>query len=173
MGAPRVRPVFYRALHGDPAAFHAALTRALTDTARPIRGQAFADVSILRIRDDQRHFWSPVLHLSVDHRTPEAWQLRGRFSPSSPVWTGFLAVYLVLACLACAAVSWGCAQWILDQTPWALWGVVVAVVLAAFTAGAAFIGQGLGAEDMYRLRCFVDEVAEGAGGVPSEGGRVG
>jgi hypothetical protein len=32
----------------------------------------------------------------------------------------------------------------------------------AFTYGAVFIGQGLGSEEMYRLRSFVDDCVEGA-----------
>ena len=36
-----------------------------------------------------------------------------------------------------------------------------AVALIAFIYGAAFIGQGLGAEDMYELRSFVDRIADG------------
>jgi hypothetical protein len=33
---------------------------------------------------------------------------------------------------------------------------VASAVLAAFVYGATFIGQGLGAEEMYRLRAYLD-----------------
>ena len=36
----------------------------------------------------------------------------------------------------------------------------IVLLLAGFTYGAAFIGQGLGAEDMYALRTFVEHVAD-------------
>jgi len=45
----------------------------------------------------------------------------------------------------------------LGMPAWGFLGVPVALALAAFTYGAAFIGQGLGAEEMYVLRSFVDE----------------
>ena len=38
-------------------------------------------------------------------------------------------------------------------------GALLAGLLAALTYGAAFIGQGLGAEDMFELRSFVERVA--------------
>ena len=68
------------------------------------------------------------------------------------------------AICAIAAIGAGCyggAQLILGEAPWAFWGVPVAVVLAGFVYGAAFIGQGLGAEDMYELRSVVDRIADG------------
>lgn len=48
------------------------------------------------------------------------------------------------------------------ESPWALAGVPAALALVGFTYGAAFIGQGLGAEEMYRLRSFVDDCVEAA-----------
>ena len=124
------------------------------------RGHLFDDGAILRIRDDDRRFWSPALHLHFDSSRHGDDLVRGKFSPSSPVWTAFIAIYIGLACVAIAAACYGSAQMALDETPWAFIGVPIAIVLAALTHGAAFIGQGLGAEDMYELRLFVERVAE-------------
>jgi hypothetical protein len=90
-------------------------------------------------------------------------RLHARFSPSSPVWTAFVAIYLALACIGTGAACYGGAQLIMKETPWAFVGVPIVLALAAFTYGAAFIGQGLGSEDMYTLRRFVEGVADTAG----------
>ncbi len=54
------------------------------------------------------------------------------------------------------------AQLLLDEPPWAFVGVPIALALGAFTYGAGFVGQGLGAEDMYVLRRLVERVADEA-----------
>ena len=160
MPQPRMRPEFSRPLGMPPAAFYAALEGALADSANSCRGQTFASGAILRLRDDEQRVWSPALHLRVVDAADGSWELRGRFTPSSPVWTAFLAIYLVLACVGIAAGSYGGAQMIMQESPWALLGVPIALALAGFTYGAALIGQGLGAPDMYELRSFVDRVAD-------------
>ena len=97
MPQPRMRPEFSRPLGMPPAAFYAALEGALADSANSCRGQTFASGAILRLRDDEQRVWSPALHLRVVDAADGSWELRGRFTPSSPVWTAFLAIYLVLA----------------------------------------------------------------------------
>jgi len=156
-----MRPVFSTALRADADAFFAALQRALQDPAAPCRGMLYGERdgrgAILRRHERDQHFWSPALHLHLDE-DDGAPSLHGRFSPSSPVWTAFLAIYLTLTIVAVACACYGGAQMILDEPPWAFVGVPIAVALFAFTYGAAFIGQGLGSEDMYALRAFVDAV---------------
>lgn len=163
MTSPRMRPVFARTFAGSPEAFWDRLGESLRGEDGGVRGQTFDGGAILRLRHSDRHVWSPALYVHVEQDDAGRVLVRGRFSPSSPVWTAFVAIYLVLLCLAMAAGSYGGAQLILDEYPWAFWGVPLAVVLAAFTYGAAFIGQGLSSDDMYRLRAFVDAVVETAG----------
>jgi hypothetical protein len=161
MSRPRVRPEFVRPLLVAPQEFHLALAHALADGAGSCRGQTFSGGAILRVRSGDQRVWSPALHLQVERCEGDEWQIHGRFSPSSPVWTAFLAIYLVLVCVAIGGLCYGGAQITLGQTPWAFVAFPVALALAAFTYGAAFLGQGLGAEDMYELRSFVERVADG------------
>lgn len=165
-------------MNGEPSVFLASLRQALDQSGgRPgeCRGQVFGKGAILRLCDAECRVWSPALHLAVEPlaggrddgdavvRVGQPWRLRGTFSPSSPVWTAFLAIYLLLTIVGIAGGCYGGAQLILGTTPWAFVGVPVALALAGFTYGAAFIGQGLGAEDMYELRTFVDHVAARGG----------
>ncbi|MBL8739316.1 MAG: hypothetical protein JNL12_23010 [Planctomycetes bacterium] len=178
MARPRMRPVFERPMHGEPSAFLASLQQALARSGgRPgeCRGQVFGKGAILRLCDAECRVWSPALHLAVEPLDGEAgsdgrvsagqpWRLRGTFSPSSPVWTAFVAIYLALACVGIGAGCWGGAQLIMKEPPWAFVGVPIALLLSGFTYGAAFIGQGLGAEDMYTMRTFVEHLADEANG---------
>jgi hypothetical protein len=163
MASPRLRPVFDRPLRCEPAVFLAALARSLAAPAAACRGQIFAQGAILRVVGSERRVWSPALTIDVEPMVVGGHRLHARFSPSSPVWTAFVAIYLALACIGTGAACYGGAQLIMKETPWAFVGVPIALALAAFTYGAAFIGQGLGSEDMYTLRRFVEGVADTAG----------
>lgn len=159
-----MRPVFARPLLHEPRQFldalHAALAAA-TGQPGEVRGRVFARGAILRLCDAECRVWSPALHVAVEPGEGGAgWTLRGTFSPSSPVWTAFLAIYLTLACVGIGTACWGGAQLIMNQPPWAFVGVPIALLLAGFTYGAAFLGQGLGGEDMYALRTFVERLAD-------------
>ncbi|MCU0864523.1 MAG: hypothetical protein MUC36_12055 [Planctomycetes bacterium] len=162
MAKPRLRPVFDRPLRCDPRVFFAELARRLSAPGSGCRGQIFAQGAILRVVGSERRLWSPALTIDVEPVADGGHRLHARFSPSSPVWTAFVAIYLALACLGIGAACYGGAQLIMKVTPWAFVGVPIALALAAFTYGAAFIGQGLGGEDMYTLRSFVEGTADGA-----------
>lgn len=156
-----MRPEFTRSLPGSDADFLAGLAAALRAPDSRTRGQTYAGGAILRLRDGHERVWSPALHLYLERDEQGVGVLRGRFSPSSPVWTAFVAMYLVIAIAGIGAGCYGGAQMILEEFPWAFWGVPLAALAAGLVYGAAFIGQGLGAADMYELRSFVDRVADG------------
>ena len=162
MAKPRLRPVFDRPLRCEPRVFLAELARRLSASGSDCRGQIFTLGAILRVVGSEGRLWSPALTIDVEPVDDGGHRLHARFSPSSPVWTAFVAIYLALACIGTGAACYGGAQMIMNETPWAFVGVPVALALAAFTYGAAFIGQGLGGEDMYTLRTFVEGVADGA-----------
>jgi hypothetical protein len=110
----------------------------------------------------EAHFWSPYLSVEVSRDDDGRWRLTGRFAPEPNVWILFMGVYGILTMGALAAIMYGASQVLVGEAPWALAGAPVALGLIAFTYGAAFIGQGLGAEEMYTLRSFVDDAIEGA-----------
>ncbi len=157
MNQRRMRPEFEQRVGCSAEALRQVLSEQLAEEAAPCTGRVFDDYAILRVRTDTPAFWAPVLHLQCTQEQDES-VLHGRFSPSSPVWTMFVAVYILLAIIAVAGASYGGAQWTMGDPPHAFWAVPAAVLAAAFTYGAAFIGQGLGAEEMYVLRSFVDRV---------------
>lgn len=107
-----------------------------------------------------RHFWSPVMSVEIYEAEGGKSGLRGRFAPHPSVWMGFMAVYGGLFMAGVVSAMFGFSQWQLGWTPWAFAGVPIAAAIAAFTYGAAFIGQGLGAEEMYALRSFLDRCIE-------------
>jgi len=133
----------------------------LSGSARPVVGNLSRRHAVLTTPAERHHLWSPNLSLAVEEREDGTW-VRGQFSPHPHVWTGFMFTYGTLFMLGLAGVMYGVAQLSLGRAPWALFAPVATAALAGFVYGAAFIGQGLGADEMYELRRFFDECLEEA-----------
>jgi hypothetical protein len=123
----------------------------------PCNGQVFRRHAMLQMPKRARHLWSPHLNLEV-REYDEKHTLHGRFSPHPDVWTGFMAIYGVLLMIALGGLVLGLAQVTLGSGPWGLTLTPAALAMGAFVYGAAFIGQGMSAGQMYELRSFVDDV---------------
>ena len=163
MDEPRMRPVFTVPLD-DPPALLDALKEVLERPDLRCTGTVFRKHAVLQMTEAEQHFWSPHLYLEVRERAEEAGAqepcMHGRFAPHPHVWTLFMAIYGLLVLGAIAGAVWGLSVWMLGQPPWALLAVPASLGLIAFTYGAAFIGQGLGAQQMYELRKVVDDAVE-------------
>ena len=155
-----MRPVFEVPLPVAGEAVIAQIRRRLRDPEGRVEGVMLAAGAELTTVKSERHFWSPYLSVEVARGDDGAWALRGRFAPEPNVWILFLGIYGILGMIGLGALMYGVSQWMVRESPWALWGVPASIALVAFTYGAAFIGQGLGAEEMYRLRSFVDDCVE-------------
>ncbi len=159
-----MRPTFEVPLLCKHAAFLDALGASIEGDDR-CEGKVFRRNAFLLPIPSARHFWSPYLQLEIRLKSEEPWasddtiegdMLFGRFSPHPNVWTGFMAVYALLAMVAMGGAVYGVSEWMLGEPPYAWLAVPAALALGGFVYGAVFIGQGLGAEQMYELRSAVD-----------------
>lgn len=123
---------------------------------RDLVGSAGACVD-LKVPADQRRFWSP--HLNVQASEMESGsQLFCRFSPRPEIWTMFMAIYLVTACLVFAASIYGYVQWFLGATPWALLFIPIGAILILALHVVSLIGQGLSGDQMEELTSRLDQL---------------
>lgn len=164
MAAPKLRPRFEMST--------ALTVREVTDLVRAklaregtINAMFIGDRIELAPRGADVHFWSPQLTLDLLPATPEPpsdarTRIVGRFAPHPHVWSLYLAVHAVGAFATLAAALFGLSQRMIGQTPWALWALPAAPALAALMWSLGFVGQNLGAEQMYALRRFIDECVE-------------
>ncbi|WP_298510251.1 GTP-binding protein [uncultured Kordia sp.] len=53
----------------------------------------------IKIPKQQQHFWSPQLHLEIDEIDDHNCLLHGLFGPSPTVWTFFMFLHFLVACL--------------------------------------------------------------------------
>jgi hypothetical protein len=155
---PRMRPEFELALAADGEVLLDRIRTRLSAPDAPLIGQVIPGHAILKIPRERRSLLSPMLHVEVVVRDRRQ-MARGRFTPHPNVWTGFMAVYGLLAMLGLAGLMYGFAQLTVDETPWAMLAAPAAIALIAFVYGATLIGQGLTADEMHELRGFVESVA--------------
>ncbi|MEZ5064950.1 MAG: hypothetical protein R3B81_09450 [bacterium] len=152
---PRMRPEFDVPVSGDGRAVLVRLHELLGSPTTEFHGQVRGDFAFVRHPEERRSLLSPHLHLEL-RETPHGTVLHGRFSPRPNVWTGFMALFFVLAMFGIAGLVYGLAQWTVGGPIWAMWSAPVSVALIAFVYGAAFIGQGLSTDEMFELRSFVE-----------------
>jgi hypothetical protein len=135
------------------------LRQRLPENVQGLEGVFSKRHGVLSFPEERRQFWSPQLGLTVESidGAEHATRVRGVFSPQPQIWTAFVFVYLTLFVLGFFGLMYGFAQLALDHAPNALLVPLVTTVLAAGAYAATFVGQGLGAEEMYHLRAYLDD----------------
>ena len=114
----------------------------------------------LTIPPPEQHLWSPQLTVDVTEES-EGSSLSARFGPHPHVWTMYMGVFAILLTGTFVSVVFGFSQWVIDQSPWALYLTPALALAAGLVFGAAFVGQGLSAEQMYLLRTTLTAAVEG------------
>lgn len=155
-GGPALRPRFEIDVRMGPDEVTAALQRALEHESSGVEGFARERHAQINIPHGEHHFWSPELQIEIEPADGGA-RIIGKIGPHSRVWTMFMAAHAAVAISAGFAVLFGLSQWMLGQAPTGLLAIPAALALHGFIAGAAFIGQGLGADHTFRLRAFVED----------------
>ena len=160
--APQMRPEFDLTVPGSGRAVMVRLNGLLEAPDAEFYGQVRGHHAFVRHHEEQRSLLSPHLNLEM-RETPAGAVLHGRFSPRPNVWTGFMAVFFLLAMFGIGGVMYAWAQATVEGPTWGFWAAPISVALIAFVYGAAFIGQGLTTDEMFELRSFVERVVREAG----------
>lgn len=125
----------------------------------PCTGIAMQDHITLRILQQERHFWSPqlsILLISDDESNQTA--IKAVYGPMPNVWTFFTLSYLAISVLAVFISIIGFSQYSLGLESKILWVLPVLAFFALFLYFLSQFGQKLGAEQMFTLHHFFEEV---------------
>ena len=151
MSIPRIAPVFTFDVKGPADEVCKRLRTLMNQETGAYEGSVAGNHITLTIREGERHFWSPWLHIELTE-LDKMTHIRGRFTPHPNIWTGFAFCYFSLIVIAAFALIWGTSQWMLDQRPTALWvGLACAVLVVVLWCVAQF-GQKLAHEQMHMIR---------------------
>lgn len=153
---PALRPSFEVKVNMSVAEVTESLRRALESPHADVQGFVRTGRAQINIPREEATFWSPELSIGIEEDGNRA-TLQGRVGPHPQVWTLLMLLHLAVGISGAFATFFGLSQWMVEQTPWALLGLPIAALLHGLLLGAAFVGQGLGVEHVFRLRDFVDE----------------
>ena len=156
MKTPRARPRFTLELPLAPDVVVERVRKHL-EVDRRVSGAVFRRTLLLTVSDDETHFWSPHLDAQLEDGKDGGTLLTAMFAPHPQIWTSFIAVQALFGLLAIGAAVWLTSALILGQgLTLALVSLGVMLSGGGFAYGAAYVGQGLGSEQMYQLRAFLD-----------------
>lgn len=158
MERPRARPRFTFELPLSPDDVTSRVRSQLERSAGKVTGSVFRRTVLLTVRKEDTHLWSPHLDVQLDEGPSGGTRISGVFSPHPQVWTSFVAVQFLFGLLSIGAGVWLTSMWMLGRDPWVALGVLAVMLFGGgFSYGAAYVGQGIGSEQMYELRAFLDE----------------
>lgn len=125
--------------------------------ADQVAGRVYRRTAFLTVAPARAHFWSPHLEVQFTDAPEGGCHVQGQFGPHQAIWTTFVIIQLIFGVLALGAGIFAFSKWSLGQDagPWL--GLFAAMMLGGgFSYGAAYVGQGLGSDQMYDVRAFVD-----------------
>ncbi|WP_420574916.1 GTP-binding protein [Kordia sp.] len=111
----------------------------------------------IRIPKHKQHFWSPQLHIEVDEIDEQNCLLHGLFGPSPTVWTFFMFLHFIVACLFIGFGVWAYTNASLDTSyaiQVALMFFMVLIWFALYFGGRW--GKSTGKSEMIALNNFLN-----------------
>jgi hypothetical protein len=153
---PRARPRFMLDVPASPEEVCARVRRHLEACGCAVTGSVLRRTISLTVGPTDTHFWSPHLDVQLEG-TASGTRIYAMFAPHPQIWTSFVALQLVFALLSIGAGVWVTSMLMLGRDVWLAVGALAAMLFGGgFSYGAAYVGQGIGSEQMYELRAFLD-----------------
>lgn len=137
-----------------------ARVKSFLDGHKELRGIALDHRIELSFIGEQHHFYSPQVLVHVHPSEDGGSKLEAQLGPDPHIWSLYLFTYASMVILAIFAAVFGGVQWSLGHSPVVLALTPLAMIIAALVYGASFVGQGLGAEQMYVLRSTLTKLAD-------------
>ncbi len=112
----------------------------------------------IRIPKAQQHFWSPQLHIEIDEIDEHSSLLHGLFGPSPTVWTFFMFLHFLVACLFIGFGVWAYSNATLGNSYAIQVAVMFFMVLIWFVLYFGGLwGKASGKQEMLALYGFLKE----------------
>lgn len=123
-----------------------------------VAGSIHPRTLLLWVRKEHEHFWSPHLDAQLSELPGGRTRVDGLFAPHPQIWTAFIAVQALFVLLSIAAGVLLVSQITLGgRVLEAALALAAMLVGGGLSYGAAYVGQGIGSEQMYELRRFLDD----------------
>jgi len=151
MSSFRIRPQFSQIVNLSLEATRDRLLHSLAQQAPGFEVKSFPAYICLHILEQERHFWSPRLALSLQATPEGGTRIEGTYGPDAEVWSLFLYGYIGVGMLGIFAGIVGGTQLMIGSDPWGLRVLAGLAVIAALMYLSAQLGQKLGAWQTFQL----------------------
>ena len=119
------------------------------------------DYVFIRFPKEKQNFWSPQLQLEINAIDENTCLVRGLFGPNPTVWTLFMFLHFLIACLFIGFGIWTYTKWSLNQNFTIQASVTIFMVLLWVTLYfIGSIGKASKTNEIRALNNFMYEVLE-------------
>ena len=159
MSSFKIRPRFKHFYKGTKQGLEEKILKSLDGRDQFIHNHLPGHIYI-KIHPKHQHFWSPQLHLTFEQSEDEDNVIvRGLYGPNPTVWAIFFFGYIVLGILSLFLGMWGLTRWSLGLNSTILWAIPVFAVIALILYISAQAGQKMGAQQMFDIHHFYEELS--------------
>ena len=151
MSSFRLRPRFSHVIDLDVEAACALIVNHARERADCCEVKSFPGYVSLHIVEQESHYWSPRLSLSLDPAAEGETRVEGTYGPSTNVWAAFLYGYLMVGSVGVFSGLLGACQLWLGMQAWGFWIATLMLFIAAGMYLSAQLGQKIGAQQTFLL----------------------
>ncbi|MEM6362056.1 MAG: hypothetical protein AAF731_18355 [Bacteroidota bacterium] len=157
MSSLNIRPRFKKVSNLSQKKLEYILKRALSEESAKCIGYVGSGYSAIKIPVKERHFWSPQLTISFEETEGQT-NISGLYGPNPTVWAVFFFGYVTLVIIGLFILVIGFSRISLGMSSGILWVIPVLLTVAAVLYIIAQAGQKIGAEQMYTLHHFFEDL---------------
>lgn len=148
-----IRPRFQKSVNLVQKDILNRFQEALDSEVIPVRGYIVDHHIVLKVLEEDRHFWSPQLDLEIEEQE-EGCLIKGLFGPHPSVWFLFVFFYAFLGFVSLVVMVMGFSQLNLGMSARILWFLPLAGIIFLLVFSSAKTGQRLGRAQMHQLYEF-------------------
>ncbi len=157
MSSYRIRPRFKHLSNYSSKEIQHIIETHLDESNATCTGSISPGFITLKIPQEDRHYWSPQLTLSIEEQQ-EGSIIRGLYGPNPKVWSMFMFSYTAIGSIAFFIAIIGFSNYSLGVDAKILWFLPLLIGLALGLYIVAQIGQKTGAQQMFTLHHFYEDV---------------
>lgn len=152
----RIRPRFKQLRYEKPDEIEKILKKKIESNQDQFTGIFMEGHITIKIKAQNRHFWSPQLNLSLES-IQDITVIRGLYGPNPTVWAVFFFGYASLGMILVITGMLLLSHYILGMET-LLWWVIPATIFAALILYViAQMGQKIGSSQLFDLHHFYEE----------------
>lgn len=151
-----IRPRIYVETSLSPEEVNQRIRKQLRDDCCLCSGESTTGYAAIYPPEEDQHFWSPQLTITLDADDQEVTRVRGLYGPKPSVWTMFVFFYAAIGFAVMIISMIGLSYWSLGKPATVLWLVPVLILVFLSLYLVAYFGQRLGHKQMTNIHRFLE-----------------